>query len=261
MDLPSEPATGLLVVVAHPDDETFGCGSLLAHATARGASSAVICATRGEAGTPTPGLGLEGQDIAVVREAELRSASALLGVSRVELLAYLDSDMEGDPAPGTLFAAPLDAVADEIVPFIDELRPEVIVTIDGSDGHRDHVHMRHATLLAAERAAWRTPRVYLHCLPQSLLRRWVEVLQAEQPESTYLHLGELGTPEDLITTVIDTSAYLDLREAAMALHASQTPPYNAMPPEVRRDFLTAERLRRVAPAWSGGPLETDIFTS
>src|SRR4051794_12754856 len=259
MDTALQPRIGLLVVVAHPDDETFGCGSLLAHASAKGVSSAIICATRGEAGTPTPGLGLEDQDIAVVREAELKSAAALLGVERVELLDYRDSDMEGDPAAGTLVATAIETVAADIAPLIEELRPDVILTIDGSDGHRDHVHIREATLLAVDRATWTTPRVYLHCLPRSLFRTWVEVLKAQEPDSTYLALGDLGTPEELITTVIDTSAHLELREAAMALHASQTPPYNVMPPDVRRDFLTAERLRRVVPEWSGGPIETEIF--
>jgi LmbE family N-acetylglucosaminyl deacetylase len=167
--------------------------------------------------------------------------------------------MEGDPAVRTLVATPIDTVAAKIAALIDALRPAVIVTIDGSDGHRDHAHIRDATLAAVESAAWATPRVYLHCLPQSLFRTWVEVLKAQQPDSTYLALGDLGTPEDLITTVIDTSAYLELREAAMSLHASQTPPYNVMPSDVRRDFLTAERLRRIEPEWSGGPVETDIF--
>ncbi|MGZ6993575.1 MAG: PIG-L deacetylase family protein [Acidimicrobiia bacterium] len=249
----------LLVVVAHPDDETFGCGSLLALAAARGLTTIVACATRGEAGTPKPGLGIDDADLATVREAELRAAAAFLGVSRVELFAWTDSGMEGSPAPGSLVDAPLDDVAREVAALIDDVHPGVIVTLDGSDGHRDHAHIRDATRLASARADWRTPRVYQQCLPQALMRKWVEVLKAKQPESEHLGLGELGTPEALITSVVDTSAVLQVREQAMALHASQTSPYEAMPDDLRREFLTVERLRRVVPEWAGGPLETDIF--
>src|SRR5437763_11299620 len=69
-------APRLQLVVAHPDDETFGCGSLLLHAAAAGATTSVVCATRGEAG--------EGgaADLGAVREQELRAAARLLGVQR-----------------------------------------------------------------------------------------------------------------------------------------------------------------------------------
>lgn len=249
----------LLVVVAHPDDETFGCGSLLAHAAGSGVSTTVACATRGEAGSPTPGRGLDDADMAVVREAELRQAAALIGVGRVELFDWVDSGMDETPATGTLAAAPIEEVAEKIASLVDELQPTLVVTLDASDGHRDHVHIREATLRAVTLSSWRTGRVYLHCLPQQLMRKWVEALVERQPDSEYLGLGELGTPEDQITTVIDTTRYLALREEAIALHRSQTSPYEVMPTELRREFLTAERLRRVHPEWNGGPIETEIF--
>lgn len=249
----------LLVVVAHPDDETFGCGSLLAHAAASAVPTVVACATRGEAGNPTPGRGLDDADMAVVREAELRSAAELLGVGRVEVFDWVDSGMDGDTGPRALVAAPLAQVAERIASLIDEVRPTVIVTLDASDGHRDHVHIRDATIRAVERNSSTAPRLYLHCLPQRLMRRWVDALTREQPDSEHLHLGDLGTPESDITTVIDTTGFLELRESAIALHRSQTSPYEVMPAELRRQFLTAERLRRVLPVWDGGPLETDIF--
>lgn len=260
----TEPGTDgngdrLLVVVAHPDDETFGCGSLLAHAAVADVPTVVACATRGEAGSPTPGRGLDDADMAVVREGELRAAAALLGVARVELFDWVDSGMDGPAAPATLVAAPLHEVASRLAELIDDVRPTVLVTLDASDGHRDHVHIRDATLAAVDLAVWATPRVYLHCLPQHLMRRWVDALVEEQPDSQHLGLGELGTPESEITTVIDTSELLDRRERAIAVHRSQTSPYEVMPTELRRDFLTAERLRRIVPAWPGGPVETDIF--
>lgn len=249
----------LLVVVAHPDDETFGCGSLLAHAASAGVQTVVACATRGEAGSPTPGRGLDDTDMAVVREAELRAAAELVGVERVELFDWIDSGMDGEPAAGTLVSTPIEEVASRVAALIDDVRPAVVVTLDASDGHRDHAHIRDATLHAAARSTWRPDRVYLHCLPQRLMRKWVEALVEQHPDSEHLGLGDLGTPDDLITTVIDTTTHLDLRERAIALHRSQTSPYEVMPAELRREFLTVERLRRVQPEWHGGSLETDIF--
>jgi LmbE family N-acetylglucosaminyl deacetylase len=249
-----------LVVVAHPDDETFGCGSLLAHAAELGVHTTVACATRGEQGAPTPGRGLDDADMAVVREEELHAAAEHLGVDRVELFGWTDSGMEGDTQDSALVAAPLDVVAERIAELIDETEPTVVVTLDASDGHRDHAHIRDAVLAAVDNSTWRAGRVYLHCLPQELMRKWVDALTEQQPDSQHLGLGELGTPAEKITTIIDTTGLLGRREAAMKLHRSQTSPYEVMPADLRREFLTAERLQRIRPAWDGGPVETEVFT-
>jgi hypothetical protein len=91
------------------------------------------------------------------------------------------------------------------------------------------------------------------------MRKWVELLREELPESEYLRLGELGTPDDAITTVVDTSELFARREHAITLHATQESPFDRMPADLRREFLTRELLCRVRPAWTGGPLEADIF--
>ncbi len=249
----------LLVVVAHPDDETFGCGSLLAHAADIGVTTTVACATRGEAGSPAPGRGLDDADMATVREAELHAAAAHLGVQRVVLFDWVDSGMDGDPEPDALVAASLESVADRIAALIDEVEPTVVVTLDASDGHRDHAHIRDAVLLAVDRSGWRVERVYLHCLPQELMRKWVVALTEQQPDSEHLALNDLGTPAERITTIVDTTHLLEQRERAIGLHRSQVSPYEVMPTELRREFLTAERLRRVRPVWDGGPVETHLF--
>ena len=250
----------LLVTVAHPDDETFGTGSVLAQASGRGWRCVVWCATRGEAGSPAVGSGISVADLPAVREAELRGAAEMLGVDRVELRDWRDSGMDGEPGPGTLCAAALEDVSADVEALIDEVRPDVVITLDASDGHRDHVHVRDATVAAVESADWSVPRLYLHCLPRILMRRWVELLQAAQPDSDHLALGELGTPEDEVTTILDLREQLDLRERAMAHHRSQTPPYDVMPPDLRHDFLATDRLRRLRPPWDGGPVETEVFT-
>jgi LmbE family N-acetylglucosaminyl deacetylase len=81
------------------------------------------------------------------------------------------------------------------------------------------------------------------------------------PQSAYLEFESLGTPEDAITTVLDTGDRLDVREAAIALHASQISPFEAMPADLRRAFLAVDRLRRVRPEWTGGPIEHEIFVT
>ena len=98
----------MLVVVAHPDDESFGCGSILAHAAASGVDTIVCCATRGEAGSPDPNGGRAG--LAAVRERELRAAADLLDVGRVIVLDYEDSGIAGEVDDRALVAAPLDRV-------------------------------------------------------------------------------------------------------------------------------------------------------
>jgi LmbE family N-acetylglucosaminyl deacetylase len=96
----------LLLTVAHPDDESFGCGSLLAHATAGDIETVVLCATRGDAGECPPEIAPEA--LGAVRAPELRDAARILGVARVELLDYGDSGLTGPVERGMLVAAPID---------------------------------------------------------------------------------------------------------------------------------------------------------
>lgn len=249
----------MMVVVAHPDDESFGCGSILAHAAAKGVHATVCCATRGEAGSSAAGGGKAA--LAARREGELRSAAALLGVGRVVVLDWEDSGMAGATNDRALIAAPLEQVADTIAGIVDDIRPDLVVTLDASDGHRDHVCIRDATLLAVERAEWTVERVYLACLARSLMQQWVTQLRVADPASDYLELGRLGTPDEDITTVLDSSDHYEMRWRAIKAHASQTSPFEIMPPDLQRSFLATDRLRRVVPPWSSGPPERELFPS
>ena len=253
----------LLVVVAHPDDETFGCGSLLLHAAASGWRLSVCCATRGEAGEPHPASGVTQEQLPVARARELRDAARFLGVEEVTLLDYRDSGMAGDPEAGTLVDASLEEVTARVQAEIERLQPQVVVTLDGSDGHRDHVHVRDATIGAVERASWEVERLYLHCLPRSLLQRWADHRRTIDPSSPYLDVeaAALGTPDERITTTIDTSRFLDKRWQAIALHASQRSPYDDLPQGLARPFLTAEHLVQLRPPIQKGELTQDPFAA
>lgn len=241
--LEAELRPRLLVVVAHPDDEAFGTGSLLAHAAARGARTTVVCATRGELGEPAPGSGLTRAELPAARERELRAACALLGVERVELLGYVDSGVDGDPAPGSLAGADPAGLRDRVTAYLDRLRPDVVVTLDASDGHRDHAAVRDAVLAGLDRATHRPAATYLSCLSRHLMREFAG--------------AELGTPDDEITHLVDVADLLDLRWQAIRTHASQVPPFDAMDKDLQHDFLAVDRLRRVDPPWAGGPAGSD----
>lgn len=240
------------VVVAHPDDETFGCGSVLLHAAAAGAVTAVCCATRGEAGGTGPDLG-------AVREAELGEAAAALGVRHVDLLGYRDSGMNGPAGERTLAGAPFERVVADVRAAMEAFEPDVVVTLDASDGHRDHARIRDAAVRAAEELG--VLRVYLHGLPRSLIQRWVEHMRRARPDVEHLDgdTAALGTPDEEITTVLDGRVHLPARERAMVLHASQTSPFEGLPDDLRAEFLATDHLRRIVPPWAGGALETSLF--
>ncbi len=232
----------LLLTVAHPDDETFGCGSVLAHASASGVESIVICATRGELGEPQIDIG--DTPLGQVHEVELRAAATVLGVASVELLDWCDSGVDGEPAAGSLAAADVADVADVLAARIEQLRPDIVITAEGSDGHRDHIAVREATLRALATTDWRPQRTYLWCLTRSLLSEFTD-----EPD--------LGTPDELITTIVDTREYIELRREAIRAHASQVPPYDLMPPDLQHAFLARDHLIRVDPPFTGGSIERD----
>jgi LmbE family N-acetylglucosaminyl deacetylase len=247
------------VVVAHPDDETFGTGSVLLHAAAAGMQTTVVCATRGEAGEVVPDSGVDPAHLAAAREAELRRAATLLGVHRVEVLGFRDSGMSGEAGRSTLAGADPSAVADAVRAVLAEVRPEVVVTLDAGDGHRDHAAVRDATLAAVDAAGLGEARVYLHCLPRSLMHRWVDHMASTDPSWEHLRLGSIGTPDEEVTTEIDTARHLAARLAAMAEHRSQRSPFDGLPRPLLEAFLTREHLIRVLPPWPGGPRETGLL--
>jgi len=229
----------LLVAVAHPDDESFGCGSVLARAAAEGHDTAVLCATRGEAGESL----IETDDLAALREAELRAAAVILGVGQVHLLNHADSGMVDEPPPGALVSANVDALVAEIRAVIDDVQPDVVVTLDASDGHRDHAAMRDATLAAVDAAARPPAATYFWCLARSSMGRWADRMRETGGGEAYLAISELGTPDEDITLSVDVTAHLPIRWAAIRTHASQSSPYDDLPLDLQHEFLAVDHLR------------------
>jgi LmbE family N-acetylglucosaminyl deacetylase len=142
---------GLLCLLAHPDDESFMAAGTLAMLADRGVATAIVCCTRGQAGSAgTPPL-VARDALPARREAELREACALLGVGAVELLEFADR---------ALAEAPLESVRPALVAAVRRHRPQVVLTFDpdGLNRHPDHVAVSRFALDAVTAAA--DPRWY-----------------------------------------------------------------------------------------------------
>jgi LmbE family N-acetylglucosaminyl deacetylase len=136
----------LLLIFAHPDDESFVAAGLSRRYADAGAQIALVTATRGEAGScGDPPLCTE-EELPARRESELRDAAAILGIGNIYLLGYRDKHLTDAP-PATIRA--------QLVEVIRRHRPHVVVTYDpnGGHGHADHVAIARFTADAVSAAA------------------------------------------------------------------------------------------------------------
>ncbi|MEX0762059.1 MAG: PIG-L family deacetylase [Dehalococcoidia bacterium] len=269
----------LLITVAHPDDETFGTGSLLAKHAAEGVEVSVVCATRGELGEIAPGSMATPETLPQVREAELRAAAAVMGVSRVEVLGYRDSGMDGSDGnrdPGSFINIPEDVIIASFVSAIRRLKPHVVVTQDpeGGYGHPDHKYVSRTTTAAFHLAGdpaymsssgeppWTPAKLYYWVIPKSFLQAFSQWAKEFNPDwdMANIDVSGMGAAEKDITTRLDTSMYLSVRKAAIAEHRSQAFPVQMLPADVQRLFMEMEHLVRIEPPWNGGQPETDLFS-
>ncbi|HUY44504.1 MAG TPA: N-acetyl-1-D-myo-inositol-2-amino-2-deoxy-alpha-D-glucopyranoside deacetylase [Streptosporangiaceae bacterium] len=156
---------GLLLVHAHPDDESIGTGATMARYAAEGTAVTLVTCTLGELGEVIPAelthlAAGSGDRLGEYRIGELAAACDALGVKDHRFLGgasrWRDSGMMGLPdndAPGCFWQADVDEAARELVAIIREVRPQVMVSYDdnGFYGHPDHIQ--------AHRVAWRAFRL------------------------------------------------------------------------------------------------------
>src|SRR5437764_1267119 len=131
---------------AHPDDETTSTGGVMAKAAADGHRVVLVVATKGEHGSVPDGMLAAGEPLWQRRMAELAASAEVLGVSRVELLGYVDSGMIGTPendAPQSFWQADLDEAAARLVAILEEEQADVLTIYDdhGNYGHPDHIQI------------------------------------------------------------------------------------------------------------------------
>ena len=234
----------ILVVLAHPDDESFGMGGTLAYYACQGVEVHLVCATRGEAGEVPPEM-LEGFDsIAQLRENELRCAARTLGLTGVHFLGFRDSGMPGTPDndhPEALVRASLDEVASKVTCYIREIRPDVVITFDPVGGyhHPDHIAIHKATVRAFYAAGdpqsfpnghepFQPEKLYFNVFPRGFIRMAVRLLKLFGQDPTQfgknkdINLELLAGDEDYPAHVqVNYRSVVHLKEQAHACHASQ----------------------------------------
>lgn len=199
----------LLLLLAHPDDESFMCAGTAAALAAAGRPAGLVCATRGQQGAlGDPPLATRAT-VAAVREGELRAACAILGIDVLAVLDYEDKRLgEADP----------EAIRATLVGHLRRERPRVVVTFDpnGINRHPDHVAISRFALDAVTAAA--DPRWLPALGPAHRVRRVVWPAPVEpwgewRPE----RLAAAGGVDYLV----DTRAYAGRKEAALAAHGTQ----------------------------------------
>ena len=248
------PGRRLLLVHAHPDDESIYTGATMARYAAQGVQVTLVTCTLGELGEIIPPslahLAADQQDrLGKYRIGELAAACAALGVTDHRFLGgpgrWRDSGMmgtEGNDDPRCFWRADVDQAAQALLDVIGEVRPQVVATYDagGAYGHPDHIQ--------AHRVAWRA----------------CELAGPDGPAKFYA-TAALGSGPGQVTTEIDADAWFGRKLDAMRAHATQItvdPPFFALSDGVRRRASGTEYYTLLAGTFGPrgpGDREDDLF--
>jgi len=283
-DMTKPDARRLLLVHAHPDDESIGTGATMAKYAAEGAHVSLVTCTLGELGEVIPpelahlawdadgGLG-------EYRIGELAAACKALGVTDQRFLGgpgrWRDSGMMGTPSndwPGCFWRADVDEAARELLAIVEEVQPQVMVSYDanGFYGHPDHIQAHRVAWRAFELADGLVSKLYATAVPKSVLAHAMALMDdsggADFTRVESVDELPFGTDDEQVTTEIDARDYLDAKLAAMRAHATQIAvdsPFFALSDKVGQRALGTEFYTLLAgPAWTPrGPAdrEPDLF--
>ena len=264
----------ILVSLAHPDDESFGSGPLIAKYVAEGAEVMLICATSGDVGTADEKFVKGFSSIAEMRLAELDCAAKVLGFKEVILFGYRDSGMMGsadNQHPDSLWQAPLEQVTAKVLEVMQRVRPQVVLTFDpyGGYGHPDHIKVHQATLAAFKAMQRDTPqKLYYLTIPRLMVRVGLMMLRLMRRDPRKFGRNQdmdmLAVYEHILPvhTRINVGPYLEIGAKAAACHASQmdAPSNNALVQALSRVFAATTYLTRVYPEPRPNmPMERDLF--
>ncbi|MFF8635730.1 N-acetyl-1-D-myo-inositol-2-amino-2-deoxy-alpha-D-glucopyranoside deacetylase [Streptomyces pilosus] len=274
------PARRLMLVHAHPDDESINNGATMARYAAEGAHVTLVTCTLGERGEVIPDelRHLSGAALGGHRLGELRDAMRALGVTDFRLLGgagrYCDSGMMGLPDnedPGCFWQADVDQAAATLAEVVLEVRPQVLVTYDenGGYGHPDHIQTHRVAMRAVELAAasgWDIPKVYWNRVPRSVVEESFARLDGDLAGLPFDRAGAVDdvpgvVDDERITTVIDGTAYASAKAAAMRAHATQiavAEPYFVLSNELAQPLFITEYYELVR-GERPGVRESDLF--
>jgi len=280
-------AKRLLLVHAHPDDETINNGVTMAKYAASGAQVTLVTCTRGEEGevlvTELANLASDKDDkLGEHREVELKDAMAQLGISDFRFLGapnkkWRDSGMMGttqNERGDVFWQADLDEASYELVKIILEIKPQVLITYDefGGYGHPDHIKAHRVAMRATELAAeqgWQISKIYWNTMPRSVIQMGIEKMKEVGSDFFGAESAEdlpFAKPDELVTTVVNAPEYVPQKLEAMKAHATQISvdgPFFALSNNLGLsvwgdEYYTLVKGEKAAPFDSNGR-ELDIF--
>ena len=274
----------VLLVHAHPDDETINNGATMAMYAALGASVTLVTCTRGEEGevlipelshlaaSATDSLGQH-------RITELALAMKELGVTDHRFLGegvklYRDSGMMGtepNNRPDVFWQADLEEAADLLVQVIDEVKPHVLITYDefGGYGHPDHIQAHRVAMRAAEKSEWNIPKIYWNVMPVSVIQEGIDAMKGIDSDFWGAEKAEdlpFAKDDSFVHALVDGNAYVDKKMNAMKAHSTQIAvdgPFFALSNNVGlkvwgNEYYTLVKGEKSAPLNEKG-YESDLF--
>lgn len=267
----------LLISLAHPDDESFGSGGLIAKYVSEGVEVFYICATRGNRGTVAPEFLEKHGSIDAVRDAELECASQVLGFKKVYKLGYGDSGMMGSPEnddPDCLWQADEGVVTGQIAEIMREVQPQVITTFDpyGGYGHPDHIFVHRATTrafhdLRQNGSGYRPQKLYYGAFPKNLMRFFLLMmrLRGEDPRhagaNKDMDFTQVLENAKHATTLIPIAPWFEAWAKASDCHASQGSWRGGYAGWLQKLLWRNQGMLRAYPeARPGEKIERDLFT-
>jgi len=229
----------LLLVHAHPDDETIGTGATMAKYAAAGVNVTLVTCTLGEEGEvlvpAMAGIAADKADqLGGWRIHELEEACRALGVTDHRFLGgagrYRDSGMMDTPAndnPRCFWRADMAEAVGLLVEVIREVKPQVVVTYDdfGGYGHPDHIQAHRVTVQAVEQTRDIVQKLYYTAVPRAFIEASIKAMK-EQGHEFFGGVESVedvpfARTDDVITTQVDARDYLDAKVEAMRAHATQ----------------------------------------